>query len=93
MFISAVNIPSEQKTGLKRELSQQQEGLFKEKEKAKFLLFRGEKKGSKTRDEILKCCLHTNIFSLFFCGFYPKDISTASDHLWQKMSELSFLHI
>lgn len=44
MFISAVNIPSEQKTGLKRELSQQQEGLFKEKENAKFLLFGGKKK-------------------------------------------------
>lgn len=31
VFISAVNIPSEQKTVLKRELSQQQKRLFKEK--------------------------------------------------------------
>lgn len=47
MFISAVNIPSEQKTGLKRELSQQQEGLFKEKENAEFLLVQREKKEAK----------------------------------------------
>lgn len=44
MFISAVNIPSEQKTGLKRDLSQQQEGLFKEKENAEFLLLRERKR-------------------------------------------------
>lgn len=49
MFISAVNIPSEQKTGLKRELSQQQEGLFKENDK--FLLFREKKKEAKPRME------------------------------------------
>lgn len=49
MFISAVNIPSEQKAGLKRELSQQQEGLFKEKKMLNFCC--SEKKKSKKEEE------------------------------------------
>lgn len=44
MFISAVNIPSEQKAGLKRELSQKQEGLFKEKKMLNFCCSEGKKK-------------------------------------------------
>lgn len=79
MFISAVNIPSEQKTGLKRELSQQQEGLFKENDE--FLLFREKKKGSKTKDGILSIA-HTQTFFFFsFVAFIQKILSTASDHL------------
>lgn len=84
MFISAVNIPSEQKAGLKRELSQQQEGLFKEKKMLNFCCSEKKKikkrRGSKPMDGILQHCPHT-IFFLFFNGFYPRPFSTGNDNL------------
>lgn len=85
MFISAVNIPSEQKAGLKRELSQQQEGLFKEKKMLNFCC--SEKKNKKKEEEAnpgmeYYSVAHTIFFFFpFFSGFYPKPFSTASDHL------------
>lgn len=83
MFISAVNIPSEQKAGLKRELSQQQEGLFKEKKMLNFCC--SEKKNKKKKRKQTQgwniTALPTQFFFPFFSGFYPKPFSTASDHL------------
>lgn len=94
VFISAVNIPAEQKTGLKRELSQQQEWLFKEKENAEFLLFRERKRKQNQGWNINALPTHKLFFFVSFVAFTQKVLfSTASDHLWWQMSELPFLHI
>lgn len=90
MFITAVNVASEQKNGLKRELSQQWEWLFKEKENAEFLLFR--EKGSKGRDGKLKHCPHKLFFFSFVTLIQKLLFSRAGDNLQRKMSEVPFLH-
>lgn len=64
MFISAVNIPSEQKAGLKRELSQQQEGLFKEKKMLNFCCSEKKKKEKEANTGMEYYSIaHTQFFS------------------------------
>lgn len=81
MFISAVNIPSEQKAGLKRELSQQQEGLFKEKKMLNFCCSEKKNKEEEANPGMEYYSVAHTIFFPFFSGFYPKPFNTASDHL------------